>query len=93
MRNAAILALLIMLIFFGTQIRSLYKQNASAASVYNEEKQALFRATEDAQRSSSDLNYILNPQTLEKELRARFNYKLPDEKLIIIVPKVTSSTR
>lgn len=92
MRNAAIIALLAILAFFGIQIHSLYKQNESALTVYNEEKQNLFRANEDAQKTSSDLNYFLNPANLEKELRARFNYKLPSEKLIIIVPQVTTST-
>lgn len=92
MRNIAIAALLLMLTFFLAQIHSLYKETASASAVYDEEKQNLFRAQEDAKKSSSDLNYLLNPINLEKELRARFNYKLPDENLIIIVPKVTSST-
>lgn len=38
------------------------------------------------------LNYYSNPRNLEKELRARFNYRLPNEKLIIVVPKKESST-
>lgn len=92
MRNVAIAILLLMLIFFGAQIHSLYRESASASAVYDEEKQALFRSKEDAEKSTSDLNYFLNPVNLGKELRARFNYKLPDENLIIIVPKVTSST-
>ena len=36
--------------------------------------------------------YYSNPRNLEKELRARFNYRLPNEKLIIVVPKKESST-
>ena len=33
------------------------------------------------------ISYYSNPRNLEKELRARFNYRLPNEKLIIVVPK------
>ena len=38
------------------------------------------------------IGYYANPRNLEKELRARFNYRLPNEKLIIVVPKKESST-
>jgi len=38
------------------------------------------------------IGYYSNPRNLEKELRARFNYRLPNEKLIIVVPKKGSST-
>ena len=33
-----------------------------------------------------DIEYYSDPHNLEKELRARFNYRSPDEKLIIVVP-------
>lgn len=33
------------------------------------------------------ISYYSNPRNLEKELRARFNYRFPNEKLIIVVPK------
>lgn len=38
------------------------------------------------------ISYYSNPRNLEKELRARFNYRFPNEKLIIVVPKKESST-
>lgn len=34
-----------------------------------------------------DIEYLSNPHNLEKELRARFNYRAPNEDLIIIVPE------
>ena len=37
----------------------------------------------------SDLEYFAEPENLEKELRSRFNYKKPGEKLIIVVPPKT----
>ena len=34
----------------------------------------------------SDIEYFSRPENLEKELKSRFNYKKPGEKMIIIVP-------
>jgi len=33
------------------------------------------------------IEYFSEPRNLEKELRARFNYRLPFEKLIIVIPE------
>jgi cell division protein FtsB len=33
------------------------------------------------------LHYFAEERNIEKELRARFNYRDPDEKLIIVVPE------
>lgn len=33
-----------------------------------------------------DISYFSNPLNLEKELKAKFNYKDPGEKMIIVVP-------
>jgi len=41
---------------------------------------------EDNKRLEEDIKYFSIPHNLEKELRARFNVRRPDEKLIIIVP-------
>lgn len=40
----------------------------------------------DSNNLKADLEYFSDPANLEKELRSRFNYKNPGEKLIIIVP-------
>ncbi len=34
----------------------------------------------------SDIEYFSEPENLEKELRLKFNYKEPGEKMIIVVP-------
>lgn len=36
---------------------------------------------------SEDIEYFSNPHNLEKELRARYNYRAPNEDLIIVVPE------
>jgi cell division protein FtsB len=41
---------------------------------------------------SQELEYYSRPENLEKELRARFNYKKPGESMIIVVPTGPTST-
>jgi hypothetical protein len=45
------------------------------------------KAQYDAATLQAEVKYLANPLNLEKELRGRFNYKKPGEKMIIIVPK------
>jgi len=42
---------------------------------------------DDNSRLNEQIDYFSEPRNLEKELRARFNYRLPFEKLIIVIPK------
>ena len=48
-----------------------------------EKMELLSRENEDLQ---AQLNYFSHEGNLEKELRAKFNYKRPDEKIMIITP-------
>lgn len=49
--------------------------------------------TDESAVLQADLTYFAEPENLLKELRARFNYKKPGEKLIIIVsPENIAST-
>lgn len=34
----------------------------------------------------SELEYFSEPENLEKELRTKFNFRKPDEKMMIVVP-------
>jgi cell division protein FtsB len=49
----------------------------------NSRFEALSKENTDLQ---SEIEYFSHPENLEKELRLRFNYKKPDEKMMIIVP-------
>ena len=42
---------------------------------------------EDNQNLNEKIDFFSEPRNLEKELRARFNYRLPFEKLIIVIPE------
>lgn len=62
--------------------------SASAASL----RERLAALADDSRNLKSDLEYLKIPENLEKELRSRFNYKKPGEKLIIIVPSKQATT-
>jgi len=49
-------------------------------------------ATEN-DKLKQNIDYFSDPHNLEKELRSRFNYRLPWENMIIVVPKSESSTQ
>lgn len=52
----------------------------------------LTKAEADEATLKEETQYLADPVNLEKELRARFNYKKPGEKMIVIVPPAGSST-
>lgn len=45
----------------------------------------------DSEHLKSDLEYFKSPENLEKELRSKFNYKNPGEKLVIGVLQIGAS--
>jgi cell division protein FtsL len=49
-------------------------------------------AEKDYERLKADYDYYSQSANIEKELRARFNYRAPDEKMMIIIPRRTSSS-
>lgn len=48
-----------------------------------EKMEMLSRENEELQ---AQIDYVSHKENLEKELRAKFNYKKPDEKVMIITP-------
>ena len=41
---------------------------------------------EENRKVKSEIEYFSVPENLEKELKSKYNYKQPDEKMIIVVP-------
>ncbi len=82
----------LVLLFLAFQIYS-FARKAGAVEM---ERAALEAQIKEVQKDhaalESEKRYAAQEGNLEKELRARFNYKAPGEKMIIIVPpKATSS--
>lgn len=91
MKIAAAVVLFIVLIYIGARIVSFFGQehqlNAQLAEVQTE----LTKAQYNEESLQEEMAYLANPINLEKELRARFNYKKPGETMIIIVPAQSST--
>lgn len=82
----------IALLFLAFQIYSFSRK----AGVIEADRAALQAQIQAAQKDRAALQaeeqYSKQEENLEKELRARFNYKAPGEKMIIVVPPQTASS-
>jgi cell division protein FtsB len=87
--GAALLFLL--LIFIGTRVYGFVVQEHELSADLAGVQAELTKAQTDATSLQEESQYLANPINLEKELRARFNYKEPGETMIIIVPAATST--
>lgn len=92
MKIAAIVGLSLVLIFLGVNIYSFVKQENELGTNLADIQTRLTKAQVDEANLQAEKQYLANPVNLEKELRARFNYKNPGEKMIIIVPLGVTST-
>ena len=71
----------------GYQVYEFYIQKKDIEKQYLE-LQAKAKAVEtDNQKIGKDIEYYSNEANLEKQARSDLNYRLPDEKMIIVVPK------
>lgn len=46
----------------------------------------------DNQQTEKEIQYYENPENRLKEARSQFNFKEPGERLLIVVPTVTTAT-
>ncbi|MBI2515217.1 septum formation initiator family protein [Candidatus Wolfebacteria bacterium] len=86
MRLAIVLFLALVLAAVSTQgYFILRERNQLKAEVPNLNSR-LSSLNKENENLKADIEYFSRPENLEKELRAKFNYKKPDEKLMIVVP-------
>ncbi|PIR44300.1 hypothetical protein COV23_00415 [Candidatus Wolfebacteria bacterium CG10_big_fil_rev_8_21_14_0_10_31_9] len=87
MVNYFIIAILVVLIIvLGIQTIIFIKNGGSLSAdlkIMKEKAEALAKENEDLQ---AQIEYYSKPENLEKELKAKFNYKKAEEKMMIIVP-------
>lgn len=91
MRFLIIFILAVLVVFLVIQIVSFSKQVGVTEKRYEELLAQLERVRHEYETLKTDYEYYLNPDNLEKELRARFNFTAPGEKLIIVVPSRSST--
>ncbi len=82
----------IILIGFLVQVYKMGSEGWALRKEVKEVDKELTLVGTDTNDLKEKISYYSNPRNLEKELRARFNYRFPNEKLIIVVPKKESST-
>lgn len=68
------------------QLYQLFLQNRELEDTLSKIDTRVDNFNRESLQFQADLEYFANPVNLEKELRGRFNYKKPGEKLIIVVP-------
>jgi hypothetical protein len=83
----------VILLLLGAQIFSFSVRRGEIQKELSDLTTKLNEAKTEQAKFQAELDYYSNPANLEKELRARFNYKSAGENLIIIVPSnATSAT-
>ena len=92
MKIALAILLAVVLVFVGVQTYAFFKQERQLSANLADIEAKLTKAKGDEASLTAEVGYLANPVNLEKELRARFNYKKPGETMIIIVPGKASST-
>ena len=86
-------ALFLFLVFALWQIYVFYGRRAEARARYEEVAGELETAQKENERLRAEVEYYKDPENLEKEARARFNYRDPDEKTLIFVTPATTTSQ
>jgi hypothetical protein len=82
----------VLMLFLGAELVSLWKQKSALEQQYGEVKAKFDVTKSERDQLQADLLYLGNPVNLGKELRDRLHYQAPGEKVIILVPRASSST-
>ena len=84
------LVVVVFIIIFGALLLQIYQIDEGRRELRKEMATIsgeLDLVSDDNKELRDRIQYFSDPRNLEKELRARFNYRLPYEKLIIVVPE------
>lgn len=77
--------------FLGTQIYEFWIKARDQDVQYNLLREKFEKLTQANHDIKAKLDLYARPENLEKEMRLRFNYKKPDETMLILVPAPSSS--
>lgn len=91
MKIGIIVILAAFVVFLGVQIWNFENRAKDAEQNLLKSQNDLSVVNAEKAKLESDKQYLEDPENLEKELKSRFNYRRPDEKLLIIVPSKTST--
>lgn len=85
------LFLLGVLVFLGWGIYQLSVQRFALEKRAGELKAQVDALKDSAEKTRAEIDYFSNQENLEKEAKSQFNFRKPDEKLIIIVPGTSTN--
>jgi cell division protein FtsB len=71
----------------GVRLVSFIHTERALAEQMASQETALRDIQKDKAKLEHDLQFLDDPANVEKEIRARFPYRAPDETLMVIVPK------
>ncbi len=91
-RRALIAIFTVLMLFLGAELISLWRQKSALEEQYGEVKAKFDITQNERDQLKADLLYLSNPVNLGKELRDRLHYQAPGEKVMILVPRESSST-
>ena len=80
------LGLLALVIVIVLQITSLAQKRTQLSSSLEELNSQIIDLEEQQGKILGEIKYVENEKNLEKELKSRFNYRRPEEKMFILVP-------
>jgi len=86
MKLITIIILVIVLIGISVQIYFILKERNQLKTELDGLSSRLASVTKENSDLNSDIEYFSYPENLQKELKAKFNYKNPGEKMMIITP-------
>lgn len=86
MRLFIIIILALILIGVSTQIYFILKERNQLKADLDNLNNRVQALSKENSELNSEIEYFSVPENLEKELKARRNYRKPDEKMMIIVP-------
>jgi hypothetical protein len=92
MRWLVLIVLIVILGLVSYQVFELRKQEADLVREAQVAEERLQGAVETRDNLRAQLQIYADPELAEKEIRRRFNYRLPDEKMMIVIPEHATSS-
>jgi len=86
MKHFIMIILAIILIALLVQFYFIFKERNQLKREFYSLTEKSENLAKENEKIKSEIEYYSNPENLEKELRARFNYKKIGEKMMIIAP-------
>ncbi|MCR4275739.1 MAG: septum formation initiator family protein [Candidatus Wolfebacteria bacterium] len=85
-RTIILIIFIILIAISWAELFFLFKEDNKLKASLLEITQKAQVLSEENQSLKAQIDYYSDPANLEKELKSRYNYRRPDEKMMIIVP-------